>query len=110
MNRRAFLQGALRLTATVVGAAALIMPLKPEAAAELTPGAPALTAGTAAWVTSYRHKTWALGIELSQEAMEDDLYGFSADMAKQLGRASAYTQSVDLEGCLRTVDQKGGVS
>ena len=56
---------------------------------------PFFDSGQEAWLKTYIHNTWALGIEITQEGMEDDLYDFYMSMGKELGRAGAYTQQVE---------------
>lgn len=63
--------------------------LKPEG------NAPYFDNGQQAWSVVYLHKTWALGIEITEEAIEDDLYDYYASMGRELGRAGAYTQQVE---------------
>jgi hypothetical protein len=48
-----------------------------------------------AWLKTYLHQTYALGIEVTEEGMEDDLYSFYTGMGKELGRAAYYTQEVN---------------
>lgn len=42
----------------------------------------------------YTHLTWALGWEVTEEAIEDELYGYLKAMAKELAVAAGYTRSV----------------
>jgi hypothetical protein len=63
--------------------------LKPEG------NAPYFDNGQEAWKVVYLHKTWALGIEITEEAIEDDLYDYYASMGRELGKAGAYTQQVE---------------
>lgn len=51
--------------------------------------------GQEAWSKAYTANTWALGIEITKEGMEDDLYDFYASMGGEIGRAAAYTQNVE---------------
>lgn len=56
---------------------------------------PQLDAGSQAWTQVYLHNTWALAIKITQEAIEDELYGVFLRMAKELAVAAVYTQEVD---------------
>ena len=47
-----------------------------------------------AWTKVFTHGTWALGIEITEEGMEDDLYSFYVGMGRELGKAAYYTQEV----------------
>ena len=52
-------------------------------------------AGQEAWTARYNHETIALGISLTEEAVEDNLYdSLSARYTKALARAMAYTKQV----------------
>jgi phage major head subunit gpT-like protein len=51
--------------------------------------------GQEAWSKAYTANTWALGIEITKEGMEDDLYDFYASMGKEIGKAAKYTQNVE---------------
>lgn len=57
--------------------------------------APIFDNGQEAWKKSYTHNTWALGVEITEEGMEDDLYDFYMSMGRELGKAGAYTQQVE---------------
>lgn len=56
---------------------------------------PTFDNGQEAWKKSYTHNTFALGVEITEEGMEDDLYDFYMSMGRELGKAGAYTQQVD---------------
>lgn len=62
--------------------------LKPEG------NAPVFDVGGVAWSKVYTHLTWSLGLEITQEAREDDLYGLMENLGRELGRTAAYTQEV----------------
>ncbi len=48
-----------------------------------------------AWTKTYTHTTWSLGLEFTEEAMEDNLYMSLASVAgRELAMASAYTRQV----------------
>jgi phage major head subunit gpT-like protein len=51
--------------------------------------------GQEAWSKAYTANTWSLGIEITKEGMEDDLYSFYVSMGKELGKAAKYTQNVE---------------
>ncbi len=55
---------------------------------------PSFDAGANAWRKQYEHLTWALGLKITREAREDDLYDVIMKLAKDLGGAAAYTQEV----------------
>lgn len=57
--------------------------------------APTFDNGQQAWTKAYTHSTWALGIEITEEGMEDDLYDFYMSMGSELAKAGAYTQQVE---------------
>jgi len=48
-----------------------------------------------AWTKVYLHPTYALGVRITEEAREDDLYNVVNRTVQQLGVAAAYTQEVD---------------
>lgn len=56
---------------------------------------PTFDNGQLAWTKAYTHNTWALGVEITEEGMEDDLYDFYLSMGAELGKAGAYTQQVE---------------
>jgi phage major head subunit gpT-like protein len=56
---------------------------------------PSFDNGREAWKKVYTHGTWALGIEITQEAMEDELYGYYQGLGQELGKAARYTQEVE---------------
>jgi hypothetical protein len=56
--------------------------------------APQFDSGQEAWKKVYTHNTWALGVEFTEEAAEDDLYDVMGRWGKELGASAAYTQSV----------------
>lgn len=58
-------------------------------------GPPTFDNGQQAWTKAYTHNTWALGVEITEEGMEDDLYDFYMSMGRELGKAGAYTQQVE---------------
>lgn len=84
MKRRDFLQKAAAAAgALVVGATiGASLPVKPK---------PHLPVD---WYKEYMCQTWALGIEVTQEAMEDDLYGYYQEMGRQLGKVSQQQQEL----------------
>lgn len=51
--------------------------------------------GGVAYAKEFIHATWALGFEVTEEGMEDDLYGWYKRLGGELGRAAAYTQDVE---------------
>jgi phage major head subunit gpT-like protein len=55
---------------------------------------PAFDNAQEAWTKVYTHVTWALGLELTEEAREDNLYGFYEGLSGQLGQSAAYTREV----------------
>lgn len=56
---------------------------------------PFFDAGAQAWTKAYTALTWALGIELSEEGIEDDLYNYYSRMGGELGRAAYYTREIE---------------
>jgi phage major head subunit gpT-like protein len=72
----------------VVTAGLSVYQIKPEG------DAPDFDNGQQAWSVVYTHKTWGLGIEITEEAIEDDLYDYYTSMGRELGKAGAYTQQV----------------
>jgi len=56
--------------------------------------APTFDTSQEAWKVQFTHQTYALGIEITREGMEDDLYGYYMSMGGELGKAGAYTQQV----------------
>lgn len=56
--------------------------------------APTFDVGQEAWKVAFTHQTFALGIEITREGMEDDLYGYYMSMGAEMGKAGAYTQQV----------------
>src|SRR5687768_13402496 len=62
--------------------------LKPEGQS------PIFDAGGQAYSKLYTHRTWALGLEFSEELQEDELYGYAKAMGGELGRTAKYTQEV----------------
>jgi phage major head subunit gpT-like protein len=56
--------------------------------------APVFDSGQQYYSKVYTHLTWALGWEVTEEAIEDELYGFLKAMAAELGIAAGYTRSV----------------
>jgi phage major head subunit gpT-like protein len=56
---------------------------------------PFFDAGTQAWTKAYTAVTWALGLEITEEGIEDDLYGYYERMGGELGIAAAYTREVE---------------
>ncbi len=73
---------------------------------------PELDAGAQAWTQQYVHNTWALALKITQEALEDELYGVFLRMAKELAQAAVYTQELDamtlLNNLAATVYTAGG--
>lgn len=57
--------------------------------------APFFDAGQEAWVKQYVHNTFALGTEITEEGMEDDLYDYYLSIGRELGKAAAYTRQVE---------------
>lgn len=51
--------------------------------------------GRQVWRKIFTHATFALGLELTEEALEDELYGYYTHMGKELGKAAKYTQEVE---------------
>jgi phage major head subunit gpT-like protein len=47
-----------------------------------------------AWRKQFTHNTWALALEITEEAREDDLYDVYTKLAGELGVSAAYTQDV----------------
>jgi phage major head subunit gpT-like protein len=56
---------------------------------------PQFDTGGQAWTKAYTHNTWALGVEITEEGMEDDLYDYYLSMGRELGKAGAYTQQIE---------------
>lgn len=56
---------------------------------------PTFDNGQQAWTKAYTHNTWALGVEITEEGIEDDLYDFYLSMGRELGKAGAYTAQVE---------------
>lgn len=56
---------------------------------------PFFDAGVEAWKKAYTALTWALGIEITEEGIEDDLYGYYVRMGGELGRAAYYTREIE---------------
>lgn len=49
-----------------------------------------------AWLATYIHVTWALGVEFTEEAIEDNLYvALIPDAGRALARSAAYTRAVN---------------
>ena len=57
--------------------------------------APFLDAGQEAWSKQFVHNTFALGTEITEEGMEDDLYDYYLSIGRELGKAAAYTRQVE---------------
>lgn len=56
---------------------------------------PTFDNGQQAWSKAYTHNTWALGVEITEEGLEDDLYDFYMSMGRELAKAGSYTQQVE---------------
>jgi len=56
---------------------------------------PTFDQGGVAWRRTYTHSTFALGLEITEEAIEDELYGYYMALGKELGRSARYTQEVE---------------
>lgn len=48
-----------------------------------------------AWKKVFLHATFALGTEITEEGMEDDLYRFYLGIGREMGKAAAYTRQVE---------------
>lgn len=57
--------------------------------------APYFDAGQQAWTKTYTHNTYALGTEITEEGIEDDLYDYYMSIGRELGKAAAYTRQVE---------------
>lgn len=57
--------------------------------------APYFDAGQEAWLKQYVHNTFALGTEITEEGMEDDLYDYYLSIGRELGKAAAHTRQVE---------------
>ena len=75
-------------TEAVMGGLGLFQP-KAEGAS------PYFDNGQQAWTKVYTAATWALGIEITKEGIEDDLYDFYVGLGKDLGKSAIYTQNVE---------------
>lgn len=51
--------------------------------------------GQEAWKKQFVHNTFALGTEITEEGMEDDLYDYYLSIGRELGKAAAYTRQVE---------------
>lgn len=56
---------------------------------------PTFDAGQEAWYKQFVHNTWALGLEITEEGLEDDLYDYYTAMGGELGKAAGYTEQVE---------------
>jgi hypothetical protein len=56
--------------------------------------APIFDSGQQFYSKLYTHLTWALGWEVTEEAIEDELYGWLKAMAKELAVTAGYTRAV----------------
>lgn len=56
---------------------------------------PTFDSGREAWLVTMVHNTWALGVEITEEGMEDDLYSYYDSMGTELGIAADYTKQVE---------------
>ena len=57
--------------------------------------APYFDAGQEAYSKQYVHNTYALGTEITEEGIEDDLYGYYESIGRELGKAAGYTRQVE---------------
>jgi hypothetical protein len=48
-----------------------------------------------AWTRAYNIRTYAMGFEVTKEAMQDDLYGYVVQAGKEMGRTAKYTKNVE---------------
>jgi phage major head subunit gpT-like protein len=48
-----------------------------------------------AWTRAYNARTYAMGFEVTKEAMQDDLYGYVVQAGKEMGRTAKYTKNVE---------------
>lgn len=51
--------------------------------------------GQEAWSKAYVANCWSLGIEVTKEGMEDDLYNYYTSMGGELGKSGRYTMNVE---------------
>lgn len=56
---------------------------------------PLMDNGGVSYAKVFIHGTWALGFEVTEEGMEDDLYGWYKRLGGELARAARYTQDVE---------------
>ena len=56
---------------------------------------PVFDNGQQAYTRQYVHNTWALGLEITEEGIEDDLYDYYRGMSGELGKAAGYTEQVE---------------
>lgn len=76
MTRRGLLGWLARMSGAAVALPLLPKALPPSLTLPLAPVAPAFSPSVVSWEQAYTHKTWALGLKITEEAMEDDLYEF----------------------------------
>ena len=56
---------------------------------------PLMDVGGFVYSKVFTHATWALGFEVTEEGVEDDLYGYFKMLGGSLGKAASYTQDVE---------------